>query len=176
MTGHNLILPDASPPIADAPPSHVHAGRGGVRATSNKHHAPTQTEQRQPGRVRQRPESAKASRSPSPSPRIHERHRPSRRSARAELIRKARGIRRRTRTIGKRKHEPRQPSFTVRNARNCKRFWSCFISPQGSHALWAGKILRQRYDVGPPTPLQGRSWSDPEKGTARTGREVMCPT
>ncbi len=199
MTGHNLILPDASPPIADAPPSHVHAGRGGVRATSNKHHAPTQMEQRQPGRVRQRPESAKASRSPSPSPRIHERHPPSRRSARAELIRKARGIRRRTRTIGKRKHEARQPSVTVRNARNCKRFptaqgcsgtgtirywnhrifcvnWSCFISPQGSHALWDGKILRQRYDVGPRTPLQGRSWSDPEKGTARTGREGMCPT
>jgi hypothetical protein len=86
---------------------------------------------------------------------------------------------------------------TVRNARNCKRFptppgcsgtirywnhrifcvnWSCFISPQGSHALCDGKILRQRYDVGPRTPLQGRSWSDPEKGTARTGREGMCPT
>jgi len=68
MTGHNLILRDASPPIADAPPSHVRAVRAGVRATSNKHHVPMQTEQRQPGRVRQRPKSPKAIRSPLPSP------------------------------------------------------------------------------------------------------------
>src|SRR5215471_11500859 len=74
------------------------------------------------------------------------------------------------------RHKPRHPSVTLRNARNCKRFlagaellgrissWnhqifcvdsSCFISPQGSHALWDGKIVRQRYDLGPRTPLPG---------------------
>src|SRR5262244_2031949 len=75
---------------------------------------------------------------------------------------------------------PRQPSVTLRNARHCKRFlagagllgrissWnhqifcvdsSWFISPQGSHALWDGKIVRPRYDLGPRTPPQERSWS-----------------
>ena len=172
MTGHNLIHRDASPPIADAPPSHVRAGRGGVRATSNKHHAPTQTEQRQPGRVRQQPKSPKASRSPSPTPRIHERHRPSSRSAtghradQPEGYSSARGARSAAAPEKSgRRRKPRQPSVTVGNARNRKRFpggtgllrvisywnhqifcvdWSGFISPQGSHALWDGKIVRQR--------------------------------
>ena len=119
MTGHtlSLLLRDASPPIADAPPSHVRAGRGGVRATSNKHHAPTQTEQRQPGRVRQQPKSPKAIRSPSPSPRIHERHRPSRRSARTEFIRKGCEISRSTRKVGKTTQTP--PA--KRDGRKCEK-------------------------------------------------------
>ena len=54
-----------------APLSHVRAVRAGIRATSNTHHAPMQTEQRQPGRARQRQGSPKASRSPLSSPRIH---------------------------------------------------------------------------------------------------------
>ena len=109
MTGHNLILRDVSPPVADAPPSRVRGVRGvrgAVRATSNTHHAPMQTEQHQPGRVRQRQESPKASRSPSPSPRIHEHHRSLRRPAGADFIRKARGIRRRIRRVGKQTQTP----------------------------------------------------------------------
>ena len=116
MTGHNLILRDASPPIADAQ-SHVHAGRGGGRATSNTRHAPTQTEQRQPGRVRQRPKSPKAIRSPLPSPRIAEHHRPLRRSARAEFMREAREIRRGPQKSGSRHKAP--PAR--RNGQECEK-------------------------------------------------------
>jgi len=169
MTGHNLILRNASPPIADAPPSHVRAVRAGGRATNNTRHAPMQTEQCQPGRICQRPGSPKASRSPSPSPRIHERHRPSRRSARGAFIRKARGIGRRTRKIGK----PNMSPPAKRDGQKCEKLqkvpcqrqvagddrllrtvrywnhqifcvnWRCFISPQGGHASCNGKIVRQ---------------------------------
>src|SRR5262249_37745403 len=86
-------------------------------------------------------------------------------AARAELMREAREIRRRTRKVGKPTQKPRTTSrVTFRNAINCKKFlagvgpferiscwnhqifcvnWRCFISPQGSHALCNGKILGQ---------------------------------
>ena len=165
MTGHNLILRDASPPIADAQ-SHVHAGRGGGRATSNTRHAPTQTEQRQPGRVRQQQETPKASRSPLSSPRIHEHQHVGRRGDQPGPNSSARpaGPGAGSEESGSRHIKRRQPGVTVSNgtlaksstprggpARNISH-WnhlvfcadsSCFISPQGSHALCDGKIVRQ---------------------------------
>src|SRR5262245_17087789 len=191
MTGHNLSLRDASPPIADAPPSHVHAGRGGVRATSNKHHAPTQTEQRQPGRVRQRPESPTANRSPSPSPRIHKHRRPLRRCARAEFMREACEIRRRTRKVGK----PTQKSPPAkRDAQECETLQKVprrrgaarkdkllespnFLCELALFHLAAGQpcVMRWQNSETALRPLHARSWSDPEKGRGgrRTGREGM---
>jgi hypothetical protein len=117
ITGHNLILRDVSPPIAEAPPSRARGVRGAVRATSNTHRAPMQTEQHQPGRVRQRQESPKASRSPSPSPRIAEHHRPLRRSARAEFMREAREIRRGPQKSGSR----HKPPPARRDAQKCEK-------------------------------------------------------
>ena len=164
MTGHNLILRDASPPIADAQ-SHVHAGRGGGRATSNTRHAPTQTEQRQPGRVRQQQETPKASRSPLSSPRIHEHQHVGRRGDQPGPNSSARpaGPGAGSEESGSRHIKPRQPGVTVSNADPCKKFhapgracskYKPLESPgflcgfvmfhlAGSHALCDGKIVRQ---------------------------------
>jgi len=156
-------------------PAHVRAVRAGVRATSNAHHAPMQTEQRQPGRVRQRQESPKASRSPLSSPRIHEHQHIGRRGDQPEPNSSA-GLAGpgRIRRVGKRTQEapsakrngqrcktlrkvPRRSKFRAAScrrrgapARNISYWnhqifcvnWSCFISPQGSHALCDGKMVR----------------------------------
>jgi hypothetical protein len=103
--------------IAEVPPAHVRAVRAGVRATSNKHHVPMQTEQRQPGRVRQQPKSPKAIRSPLPSPRIAEHHRPLGRSARAEFMREAREIGRGPQKSGSR----HKPPPARRDAQKCEK-------------------------------------------------------
>src|SRR5262249_12799459 len=156
----------------------------------NKPHAPTQTEQRQPGRVRQRPESPKASRSPLPSPRIDERHRPSRRSAGAEFMREACEIRRRTRKVGKPTQKPPQAK---RDAQECEtlqkvprrrgaarkdkllespNFLCGFVMVHlaaGQPCFMGWQNRKTALRLRPAAPLQGRSWSDPEKGTARTG-------
>src|SRR5262249_35484917 len=72
----------------------------------------------QPGGICRTPTSPTANRSPSPSPRIHQCHRPLRRSARVEFIRTAREIRRRTRKVGK----PTQPPPPAkRDARECEK-------------------------------------------------------
>src|SRR5262249_9618854 len=104
---------------ADGSPSHVRAVRAAARATSNTHHAPMQTEQRQPERVRQRQASPKASRSPLSSPRIHEHQHIGRRGDQPEPNSSARlaGSRRRMRRVGKRTQKA--PS-AKRNAQQCE--------------------------------------------------------
>src|SRR5262245_42353740 len=94
---------------------------------------------------------------------------------------------------------PRQPGATVRNAKNCKGFhagaglaerisywnhqifcvnWGCFISPQGSHALCNGKIVRQRYAACPRAGWMGDLGVIPKKGGVDGGRDERewCPT
>src|SRR5215831_1037433 len=163
MTGHTLILllRDASPPIADAPSSHFHARRGGVRAPP----ATSITHQRKRSNAN-RGEHANGQNDPKPV--VVHRHLPVSTNAighrgdqpeRNSSARRARSGAAAEKSG--RRHKPRQPSVTVRNARNSKRFpgstgllnkrnhrifcvdWSCFISPQGSHALWDGKIVRR---------------------------------
>src|SRR5262245_53506291 len=120
MTGHTLILllRDASPPIADAPSSHFHARRGGVRAppaTSITHqrkrsnanrgdHATRQKDRKLRGVHRTHPVSTNAIGSRGGQP---ERNSSARRARSAAAPERS-----------GRRQKPRQPSVTVRNARN----------------------------------------------------------
>src|SRR5215813_2396128 len=124
MTGHTLILllRDASPPIADAPSSHFHARRGGVRAPP----ATSITHQRKRSNAN-RGEHANGQNDPKPV--VVHRNLPvstnaiGRRGGQPERNSSARRARSAAAPEKSgRRHKPRQPSVTVRNARNCKRF------------------------------------------------------
>src|SRR5262249_45958071 len=119
MTCHTLILllRDASPPIADAPSSHFHAGRGGVRATNSKHRVPMRVGPMPTGRnmpsaniTHSQSESIAVSSYPSMPSTTED-------QPESKFMRESCEIRRRTRKVGK----PTQTPPPKRDAQECEK-------------------------------------------------------
>jgi hypothetical protein len=102
--------------IGEVPRSRAHAVHGAGRATNSKHRAPIRVGPYQPGGICRAPTSPTANRSPSLSPPINAIDH-LRRSARAELMREAREIRRRTTKSG----SGHKPPPARRNGQECEK-------------------------------------------------------